>query len=359
MSIPTTMRAAKVGVDKHYYDLVTLPVPQPKGYECLLKIGAAGFCHTDTMVLEGVFGGNKVIGSHEPSGTVVALGEDAERDERVKLGQRVAGMLKRDVCFECSDCKLVDWIYCQKGLNSGLDIDGFFSEYAIVDSRFCATLPDNMSFEQAAPLTCAGLTIYKAIKVAVEKKGILPGKGILAISGLGALGHLGTQMAKAMGYTTIGIDARPGPISLANEMKHKPDLTIDASKVNVEKAKEMINDLRPKGYFGWEGVDAIIMCADAVASQRYAINLLVPHGLMVIVAQPPTYTFEFRDFIFKDISVIASMHGNEIQLQECVDLCAKEGIRTETTTFTLDQHKEMCDAIHQDGWKGKAVMVFE
>jgi len=251
-----------------------------------------------------------------------------------------------------------DWTsvdrYCPHAKYSGIMTDGYFSEYAISDARLCAKIPDNMTFEQAAPMTCAGVTIYGAIKRASLK----PGQ-ILGMSGLGALGHLGVQMAKAMGLKVVGIDARPEPVELAEKLKLSPDLTIDASKTSVQDALREIKKLRPDDYFGWDGVDAMILTADPVASHRYGLDLTRRHGLVVVVCQPPKFEFTFNDFIFRDLTIVGHLHGNEDDLQETVDLVSEHGIVVEVNRFGLEEHEKMVDSLGDEKRKGKSVLVFD
>ena len=154
-------------------------------------------------------------------------------------------------------------------------------------------------------------------------------------------------------------------------------MTINAAEVSGSDAAEQINKLRPEGYFGWPGADGkpfsdheatlercadesvVIVTADAKPAQKYACEIVRRHGLFVAVSQPPQFVFDYRDIIFKDITIMGSLHGGPEQLQAAVDLCAKEGIVCETTPFGIDRHAEMVEAPHKEGWKGKAVMVFE
>ncbi|ORX39094.1 chaperonin 10-like protein [Kockovaella imperatae] len=352
--IPNQMKALRIhGVGEKYYKLEQVDVPSPKGYEALIKVGAAGLCHTDMMLFTGEFKTDKypLIGSHEPAGTVVALGEDAKGT--VKIGQRVAGMLHRDVCGECTDCKAGLPKYCPNSLYTGITTNGAFAEYEILDARYLAPIPDEMSFEQAAPMTCAGITIYTAIKKAKLK----PGQ-ILAISGLGALGHLGVQMAKAMGLTVVGIDARPEPIAMTEGLRLAPDLCIDATSLKAEEAVEEIHKLRPKGYEGWKGADATILTSDPLSAQRYAMDITRRHGTYVVVSQPDDLRFTYQDIIFKDLTIIGSLHGWTEDLKECLDLAAKHGIKSELSCYKLDKHEEMVDSVHDSKRKGKSVLVF-
>ncbi|GFZ47409.1 hypothetical protein JCM24511_05152 [Saitozyma sp. JCM 24511] len=351
--IPKTMRAARVNQPgQSEYMLETLPVPSPRATQVLLRTGAAGLCHTDMMVMDGTFSGSKypVTGSHEPCGTVVRVGEDARG---VKVGDRVAALLPVEICHKCPDCTTLDWKYCANSKYSGINTDGAFAEYCIVESETCVPIPDDLAFEQAAPLTCAGVTIYSAIL----KADIKPGQ-VLAISGLGALGHLGIQIAKAMGITVVGIDARPEPIEMTRNLKLTADLLVDASKISAEEAVEQIEKLKPKDYVGWRGADAVILTADALPAQRFAMDILRRHGRFVLVAQPSKVELGYADFIFKDVTLVGSLHGNEKDLAELVRLVAKHGIRSDVVGYPMDRHGEMVKSVHEKGRKGKLVMTF-
>ncbi|WVW79311.1 hypothetical protein I302_101278 [Kwoniella bestiolae CBS 10118] len=356
LQIPKQMRALRVlKAPSKYYSLETLPVPRAEGTQVLLKIGAAGLCHTDLMVLEGSFGENlPLVGSHEPSGTVVQLGEEAGKIGGLKIGDRVAALLPKDVCGKCSDCRFGDWKYCANSKYSGITTDGYFSEYALVEAKHCVVLPDSMNFEQAAPLTCAGVTIYTAIK----KANLKPGE-IIAISGLGALGSLGVQMAKAMGLKVVAIDARPEPLDLVRSFDIAPDLVIDGRKTSSEDAMKEIIKLRPDGYEGWDGADATILTADPTSSHTFALSLTRRHGHVILVAQPPELNFNFKNFIFQDLTLSGSLHGNEVDLKETIELCAKYGIESHVSRFGVDEHEKMIDACEAEGRKGKIVLSFE
>ncbi|WRT69024.1 uncharacterized protein IL334_006006 [Kwoniella shivajii] len=353
--IPNEMKALRLHkAPSKYYELDDVPVPKAEGSKVLLKIGSAGLCHTDLMVLEGSFGGNfPIVGSHEPAGTVMALGEEAGKLGKVKVGDRVAALLPKDVCGKCSDCTIGDWKYCGNSKYGGINTDGYFSEYALVEAKHCVVIPDKMTFEQAAPLTCAGVTIYTAIK----KANLNPGD-ILAISGLGALGSLGVQMAKAMGLKVVGIDARPEPLALAKSLKLAPDLIIDASGTSPEEAMEDIVKLRPEGYKGWDGADVTILTADPISSQSFGTSITRRHGHIILVAQPPELKFDFKNFIFQDLTLSGSLHGNEVDLKETIDLVDKHDIRSDLQVFKIDAHQKMIDATHEQGRKGKIVLTF-
>ena len=160
---------------------------------------------------------------------------------------------------------------------------------------------------------------------------------------------------------------------MTRTFKLAPDLLLDATETTAEEAVQLIKQLRPKHYVGWDGADgqsitsrglggscsAVILTADPLSSQRYGLDIVRRHGLVVFVAQPPEIKFEFRDFIFRDLTIVGSLHGNTGDLRETIELCAQHGIRSEVTTFKIDQGKEMLESVHHDKRKGKSVLVFE
>ncbi|OWZ75816.1 alcohol dehydrogenase [Cryptococcus neoformans Bt85] len=353
-SIPTKMRALVVpepGVD--HYSLQEQDTPSPEGTKVLLHIKASGLCHTDSMVRDGSFGGNwPIIGGHEPAGEVVAVGDNAEE---VSVGDRVVALLPKDPCGTCPDCIMGDWKYCKFIKFGGINADGFFSEYALVEAKFCVPIPDSMSFEQAAPLGCAGVTVYAGIKKAQLKPG-----DVIAISGVGSLGYLGVQFAKAIGLKVVAIDTRTEALELVRSLDndHRPDLIIDASKSKAKDALNAINGLRPSGYHGWGGVDASVLTSPAISSYQYAADLTRDHGTLILLAQPTKVEFQYPTFLARDITLRGSLHGNEVDLKDTVELAHKCNIKSEVKTFTINQHREMLDAVESDTWKGKAVLVF-
>lgn len=147
------------------------------------------------MIPDGTFGGSfPITGSHEPAGVIVALGSGVGTSHpHLHVGQRVASLCQVTRCGVCYDCRNLDPAYCPRGKLAGVTTDGAFAGYLNVLADNTAILPDELSWENAASLTCAGVTIFMAIKRAGLKAG-----DVIGISGLGALGHLGVQFAKAM-----------------------------------------------------------------------------------------------------------------------------------------------------------------
>lgn len=204
-----------------------LDLPKPAPHQILLKIASSGYCHTEHMVVRGEFKHMMrqdlpLIPSHEPTGTVVALGSEAEKMSKnvagfaqghgagpVKQGDRVGAIAFANFCGKCDDCKTGNIKYCSDQDFVGVTFNGGFAEYCVVDVRSCIRLPDRLSFDAAAPLMCAGATIFTSIKACNLKAG-----QSIAIIGAGSLGHLGVQFAKAMGLRTVIVDSRDPPLEL-------------------------------------------------------------------------------------------------------------------------------------------------
>jgi alcohol dehydrogenase, propanol-preferring len=241
----------------------------------LLKTVVASLCHTDSMVTAGKFPTKlPCTGSHEGTGVVVAVGEKVQN---FKTGDRVMSGIPVGPCGKCDSCKGPnDWHqYCQncEGM-IGVVMDGAFSEYHVVDSRTACHIPDKVSFADAAPLACAGVTIYRAIVVAEVPKG-----GWLGLVGAGGgLGHLGIQFALAKGLNVVAVDARDEGVALCKKAgaKHVFDARDGTEKV-VEQVQKLTDGL---------GVHAAINVSEHESSADMACAITRMHGTMVQTAQP-------------------------------------------------------------------------
>jgi D-arabinose 1-dehydrogenase-like Zn-dependent alcohol dehydrogenase len=217
-------------------------------------------------------------------------------------------------------------------------------KYFVCDPGSAIHLPDSLSFEHAAPLFCAGATIYAGIKKANLKKG-----DVLGIAGLGALGHLGVQFAKCMvrtndfvhlmwkGLTVVGIDSRKEPLELTKSLKYTADLLIDSSK-GKETALEEIKKLKKNSIF--PGLDAVVIATGANEAFEFGADLLAKHGTLVVVGQPPKkIEFTFYQFIFRDIKVVGSLLSDAKTCQEMVNMVAEKGIevKTKVPLFTFSK----------------------
>jgi propanol-preferring alcohol dehydrogenase len=239
-----------------------------------VKVAVASLCHTDGMVSAGDFSTKlPCTASHEGAGTVVAVGDSVTE---FKPGDRIMCGLMTHPCGHCGDC-LGPENYSQYCANNGgaigVNRDGAFAEYVLVDSRSSAKLPDSVSFETAAPLACAGCTVWRG----VLQSGLKAGEWIAFVGSGGGLGHLGIQFARALGLNVIGIDARDEGLELSKEAG--AHLVVDARKGDksvVGEVGKVTNGM---------GADATVNVSDAKTASATACAVTKMHGLMVQIAQ--------------------------------------------------------------------------
>jgi propanol-preferring alcohol dehydrogenase len=237
------------------------------------------------------------IASHEGAGTVVKLGSSVTG---FKVGDRILCSPIYHRCGVCADCMGPerDTQYCSKvGGYNGVTRDGSFAEYEVVDGRECCILPDNLSFQSAAPLACAGITVWGGLVRADLKSG----ESLAIIGGGGGLGHLGVQFAKALGFVVIAIDARDEGLQLAKDCG--ADTVIDARQSKQDVVKEVHK------VTGGQGADATLNVSDHKTAAALGAAVTKMHGLLVQIAQPPEVSIPFSEFVFRDIRVHGSLTG--------------------------------------------------
>jgi alcohol dehydrogenase, propanol-preferring len=221
MSIPKTMQAAVVEQFGKPLVIQEVPVPTPGPGQALVEIVATGVCHTDLHAAEGdwpVKPTPPFIPGHEGAGIVVALGAGVTH---LKLGDRVGIAWLHSACGHCEFC-LSGWeTLCHEQQNSGYSVNGSFAQYALGQADYLGRIPEKLSFVEAAPILCAGVTTYKGLKETNTR----PGEWVV-ISGAGGLGHVAIQYAKAMGLHVAAVDLGPEKMALARKLG--ADITIDA-----------------------------------------------------------------------------------------------------------------------------------
>ncbi|KAG8696590.1 hypothetical protein FRC08_007055 [Ceratobasidium sp. 394] len=224
------------------------------------------------------------------------------------------------------------------------------AEYMRADPIWTVKLPDSLAFEAAAPLMCAGSTIFHSIYRANQSKG-----AIIAISGIGGLGFLGVQYAKALGYKVVAIDTRQSaldhlktlPLGLA------PDLAINPLG-GVEPALQSISS----AFDGASGVGAAIVATDALPAYAFATRIMVKHGTMVVVGLPKDpIPFDHRDIIFRDMQITSGTPCQKARLQEMIDLTVSAKIRVDVKVYAgLESLPELVKDYHDPNIEGKLVV---
>jgi propanol-preferring alcohol dehydrogenase len=282
------------------------PVPEPGAGEVLVRVEASGLCHTDIHAARGdwpVQPRLPFVPGHEAVGVVTKLGPGVtERG----LGTRVALPWLGWACGACSYCVRGWETLCPKQRNTGYTIDGGYAEYAVAAARFAIPVPDGVNPLEAVPLTCAGVTTYKAVKVS----GIRPGE-TAAIFGIGGLGHLALQYARIFGGDTIAVDIDDAKLALARDLGATH--TVDARRGDPAKAIQVLG-----------GADVAIALAASPQALEQAHAALRRGGRLVLVALPRDNAMRLPIFetVLKGISVIGSIVGTRADLAEVFQLHA-------------------------------------
>ncbi|KAJ4005987.1 hypothetical protein NW752_001234 [Fusarium irregulare] len=342
------MRAIQVKEFNAPYSVSEVDKPKPEPHQLLIQIKAGGFCHTDCMALNGEFNTElPFIGSHEPAGIVVEVGSEAEGFE---VGDRVGCLNFDSCCGKCPDCKAGKPIYCDAPKMKGITADGAWADYMVADARFTAKLPNELDFPQAACMMCAGITIYGGIKRAQ-----VPPGGSIGIVGIGGLGHIGTQLAKAMGYKVAAIDAKQDTLDLVSSYALKPDMTILASDSPSTSMKKITDAVQGD----YPGLDATVIATDVPAAFDLAAQLTRKHGTMVLLGQPEKgITLSYQNIIFRDIKLVGSLLADRDQLVELLALVVKHDIRVKVKEWKPEEAEVMRQEYLTGKQSGKNVIVF-
>ncbi|WP_328325653.1 alcohol dehydrogenase AdhP [Kribbella sp. NBC_00382] len=300
------------------------PRPTPAAGQVLVRMEACGLCHTDIHAANGdwpVKPSPPFVPGHEGVGIVEQLGQDVYNHQ---IGDRVAIAWLGHACGECRYCVDGRETLCQQQQNSGYSIDGAWSEYAVTDAKYAVAVPDGVSPIDAAPLSCAGVTSYKAVKVAR----IQPTENV-AVFGIGGLGHLAVQYAKLVGGTVIGVDVEQDKLELATEL--------GATHVVNAREQDPVAAIEQLG-----GADVALAFAVSPESFEQAFKSLRPGGRLICVALPAEGTMAIPIFetVLKGIAIIGSIVGTRQDLTEVFALHAAGLTRVISEGRKLDDVNE-------------------
>lgn len=325
------MRAAVVDQFTSPLRVEERPVPEPGAGQVLVRIEASGLCHTDIHAAHGDWPVNPTppfVPGHEGVGTVEKVGAGVTTRA---VGDRVALPWLGHACGHCDHC-VAGWeTLCEEQQNTGYSIDGCLAEYAVADARYVVPVPDGVTSFDAAPLTCAGVTTYKAVKVA----GITPSERV-AVFGIGGLGHLAVQYARIVGGTVIAVDVDDEKLAMAKELG--ADHVVNAATEDPVAAIEALG-----------GADVAIVLAVIPRVFEQAFAALRRGGRLVCVGLPPEtdgpMSLPIFPTVLKGISVIGSIVGTRQDLTEVFDLHARGRTRVIAEPRKLDQVNVAIDEV--------------
>jgi len=295
-----TMKAAVVPHLGAKLEVREVPIPEPGAGQVLIRMQASGLCHTDIHAANGdwpVKPEPPFIPGHEGIGTVERLGPGASLHQ---VGDRVAIAWLGSACGHCAHCVSGWETLCESQQNSGYSVNGAWAEYAIADDRYVVTVPSAVTSFDAAPLTCAGVTTFKAVKVS----GIQPGE-TTAVFGIGGLGHLAVQYARILGGQVIAVDIEDAKLDLAREL--------GADHVVNARQADPVEAIRQLG-----GADVAVSLATSPRAFEQAFGSLRRGGRLVCVALPAngTMSIPIFDTVIGGKSIIGSIVGTRKDLSD-------------------------------------------
>ncbi len=338
-----TMKAAVVRNFGKPLEIENVPVPEPGPGEVLVKVKACGVCHTDLHAASGDWPVKPVlpfIPGHEAAGIVAALGPDVTN---LKVGDAVGVAWLHDACMRCEYCETGWETLCEHQHNTGYSVNGGFAEYVIASAAFAAKLPANIDFAKIAPILCAGVTTYKGLKETEAR----PGEWVV-ISGVGGLGHVAIQYAKAMGLKVAAVDIAEDKLALARTTG--ADLAVNALS---DRAVEQV--LASTG----GGAHGVLVTAVSTAAFAQALKMVRRKGTVSLVGLPPgEFPTPIFDVVLKRITVRGSIVGTRRDLDEAVAFAADGKVHAEITKAPLEKINDIFDRMKSGKIDGRMVLDF-
>lgn len=316
------MRAVQVPVPNEPLSVITRDMPEPGPHEVRVKVEACGICHSDSLAMTGRYPGIAYprIPGHEVAGTIDAVGAQVEA---WKPGDRVGVGWHGGQCHYCDNCRHGDFFACRNVHEvTGLTCDGGYAEFMIARAEAVARLPETLSAEDAAPLMCAGVTTFNALR----NSGARPGD-LVAIHGLGGLGHLGVQFAAKMGFRTVAIARGADKGGLAE--------TLGAAHYIDTQAGDPASALQKLG-----GAKVILATVTNAEAMQSVLGGLGANGTMLVAGAVPSLAVPIMNFIAKRQSVKAWYSGTAIDSEETLAFAAQTGIRSMNELYPLKRAAE-------------------
>jgi D-arabinose 1-dehydrogenase-like Zn-dependent alcohol dehydrogenase len=307
------------------FELAEERVRQPAPRSARVKVQACGVCHSDSMTKEGLWPGIVYPRSpgHEIAGVIDAVGEDAEP---WKVGDRVGIGWHGGHCGRCQSCRRGDFITCEKLQVPGISYDGGYSEFVYAPIESLARIPNELTPEEAAPLMCAGITTFKALR----NSGARPGD-VVAIQGIGGLGHLGIQFANKFGFETVAIGRGGDKKKLA--LKLGARTYIDTASQNV--TKELV---------ALGGARVILATApDGKAMGSLVDGLTVDGRLVIVGASPEPFPVSSLQLIMVRKGISGWPSGTAIDSEDTLKFAAANGVRPMIEVFPLERAADAYD----------------
>ena len=336
------MQAAVVNQFGEKLSVEDVDVPEPGPVQVLVKLVATGVCHTDLHAAEGdwpVQPTPPFIPGHEGVGEVVKLGPGVTD---LQVGDMVGNAWLSSACGVCEYCRTGWETLCEKQQNGGYSIDGSFGQYMVVDARFAARIPKGADPQDIAPILCAGVTVYKGLKVSEAR----PGQWVV-ISGIGGLGHIAVQYAKAMGLRVAAVDIADDKLELAK--KYGAEVVVNAATEDpVEAIQAKIG-----------GAHAVLVTAVHPSAFGQAIGMARRGGTIVFNGLPPgDFPAPIFDIVLKGLTIRGSIVGTRQDLVEAIDFYDRGLIHPNISIRGLEDINDVMDELREGRIDGRVVVGY-
>jgi propanol-preferring alcohol dehydrogenase len=322
--------------------LEEVPRPEPEADEVLLQVEVCGVCHSDLHIAEGDLAGfraatkARVVLGHEVIGRVVGRGAAVEH---LAVGDRVGVAWLHQSCGVCEQCREGNENLCRKQVVTGMMVDGGYAEFMRAKASHALPIPDALSSAEAAPLFCAGVTVYRALKNAE----VGPGQRV-AVFGIGGLGHLAVQMAKAFGAEVMALDVSDDKLTLARELG--AGQTFNVSGADVHKAVRKLG-----------GAHVAVVTSAAKAAYDLALRCLRPAGTLAVVGLPPEpLTFQALALVAGEYRIVTASVGTRADVRATLDLAVAGKLRCRVEEAPLADVNAVFGRMRQGTISGRMVL---
>lgn len=338
--LPKTMKAAVVRTFGEPLRIEELDVPRPGPGQVLMRVAASGVCHTDLHAANGdwpVKPSPPFVPGHEGVGYVAAVGDGVDN---LREGDAIGVPWLHSACGHCDYC-LTGWeTLCESQQNTGYSVNGGFAEYVLADADYVGQIPDGIAMEKAAPILCAGVTTYKGIKETDTK----PGDWIVIV-GVGGLGHVAVQYARAMGLRVAAVDVDEEKLKLASSLG--AELVVDASECSAAKViQEAIG-----------GAHGALVTAVSTGIFRETLGMLRRGGTCSLVGLPPgDFPTPIFEVVLKRITIRGSIVGTRKDLRESLAFAAQGTVVPTTSLEPLESINSIFARMRDGGLNGRVVL---
>jgi len=316
--------------------------PSPARGEVLIRVHACGVCHGDLMLQLGQFPFARypMVPGHEIAGVIEEVGEDVDK---LKSGDRVGLSALFSSCGRCKQCLDGDESLCSQMQFTGVTQDGGYQQFMLAPAAYVAALPERLDFPEAAPLMCAGLTVFSGLR----HGGFEPGDKV-AVIGLGGLGHIGVLLVRAMG----------GRVAVLSTSADKED---EARELGAERFINLKTESACEALRKWEGgADIILATPPAARPMIAAFPGLALNGTMVVLGAPPDdIAVNPMDLIMGRRRLMGANAGSRKDLQDTLHLAAAHGVGARVTPMPLNEAAKALKQMHEGSIHGRVVLVMD